>query len=73
VTNAQAVTADSDDAVVEKSKYIFTRKQGEMPRVVQANPSVSDPGVETRILKEIDYFDSEISSQQKEIGKLLNI
>jgi len=75
MTNAQAVTADADDAVVEKpvnpySKYIFTRNQGDMPQVVQPNPY---PGVETRILKHIDYIDSEISSHEKEIGKLLNL
>jgi len=79
MTNAQAVTAHADDAVVEKpvnsySKYIFTRNQGDMPQVVQPNPYVSyDPGVETRILKHIDSIDSEISSIEKEIGKLLNL
>ena len=78
MTNAQAVT-NAADAVVEKpvnpySKYIFTRNQGDMPQVVQPNPYVSyDPGVETRILKHIDYFDSEISSIEKEIGKLLKL
>lgn len=45
-----------------------------MPQVVQPNPQVSyDPGVDTRIQKHIDYFDSEISSIEKEIGKLLNL
>jgi hypothetical protein len=79
MTNAQAVTADADDAVVKKpvnpySKHIFTRNQGDMPQVVQPNPHVSyDLGVETRIQKHIDYFDSEISSVEKEIGKLLNL
>ena len=79
MTNAQAVAADADDAVVEKpvnpySKYIFTRNQGDMSQVVQPNPYVSyDPGVETRIQKHIDYFDSEISGIEKEIGKLLNL
>ena len=79
MTNAQAVTADADDAVVEKpvnpySKHIFTRNQGDMPQVVQPNPHVSyDPVVETRILKHIDDIDSEISSIEKEIGKLLNL
>jgi hypothetical protein len=77
MTNAQAVTADADGAVVEKpvnpySKYILTRNQGDMPQVVQPNP-YADPGVETRILKHIDYIDSEISSTEKEIGKLLNL
>lgn len=78
MTNAQAVTAD--DAVVERpvvnpySKYIFTRNEGNRPQVVQPNPYVTyDPVVETRILKHIDYFDSEISSSEKEIGKLLNL
>ena len=79
MTNAQAVTADADNAAVKKpvnpySKQIFTRNQGDMPQVVQPNPHVSyDPGVETRIQKHIDYFDSEISSIEKEIGKLLNL
>jgi hypothetical protein len=78
-TNAQAVTADADNAVVEKpvnpySKYIFKRKQGDRSQVVQPNPhGTYDPGVETRIQKHIDSFDSEISSIQKEIGKLLNL
>jgi hypothetical protein len=77
MTNAQAVTANADNAVVEKpvnpySKCIFTRNQGDMPQVVQPNPHV-DPGVETRILKHIDDIDSEISSNEKEIGKLLNL
>ena len=45
-----------------------------MPQVVQPNPYVSyDPAVETKILKHIDSFDSEISSIEKEIGKLLNL
>lgn len=72
VAYAQAVTADADDAVVEKpanphSKYILTQ-------VVKHNPSASyNPGVEKRILKHIDYFDSEISSIEEEIGKLLNL
>lgn len=79
MTNAQAVTADADNAVVKKpvnpySKYIFTRNQGDMPQVVQPNPYVSyDPGVEKKILKHIDDIDSEISSIEKEIGKLLNL
>lgn len=79
MTNAQAVTANADNAVVEKqvnpySKYIFTRNQGAMPQVVQANSHVNyDPAVETGVLKHIDEIDSEISSTQKEIGKLLNL
>ncbi len=56
------------------SKYIFTRIQSDMPQVVQPNANVSEhSGVETKIQKEIDYFDSEISSSEKEIGKLLNL
>jgi hypothetical protein len=79
MTNAQVVTADADYAVMEKlitpySKYIFTRNQGKMPQVVQPNPYVSyNRGVETKILKHIDSIDSEISSHEKEIGKLLNL
>jgi|GEM_PF-3082119 len=77
--NAQAVTAYADDAVVEKpvnqySKYMFTRNQGDMQQVAQPNPYASyNRGLETRIRKDIDYFDSEISSHEKEIGKLLNL
>ena len=56
----QAVTAHADDAVLKK--------------VAQTNPNVSEyPGFEPKILKDIDCFDSEISSQQKEIGKLLDL
>lgn len=79
MTNSQAVTADAYNAVVEKpvnpySKYIFMRHQGDRPQVVHPNPYVSyDPGVEKRILKHIDDIDSEISSHEKEIGKLLNL
>jgi hypothetical protein len=79
MTNAQAVTADADGAVVEKpvnpySKYILTRNQGDMPQAVQPNPYVSyDPSVEKKILKHVDDIDSEISSIEKEIGKLLNL
>jgi len=79
MTNAQAVAADADDAVAEKSvnlhsKHILTRKKGDMPQVVQPDPQASyDPGVETKIQKHIDYIDSEISSLQQEIGKLLNL
>jgi len=74
MTNAQVVTADG--AVMEKpvNPYIFTRNQGDRPLVVQPNPYVTyDPVVETRILKHIEDFDSEISSSEKEIGKLLNL
>jgi len=77
--NAQWVTAGANDAVVEKpvnsySKYIFTRKQGDMPQVVQPDPYVSHyQVVEPKILKQIDDFDSEISNHEKEIGKLLNL
>lgn len=77
MTNAQAVTADANNAVVEKpavSKYIRTRNQCDIPQVVQPNPDVRyDAGVEKRILKHIDDIDSEISSHQNEIGKLLNL
>src|SRR5579885_1612623 len=61
MTNVQVVTADADNAVVEKpvnpySKYIFTRNHGDMSQVVHPNPYVSyDPGVERRIQKRIDY------------------
>jgi hypothetical protein len=62
MTNAQAVRADAGDAVLKKTQ------------VVQPNPSVRySPSVETKILKHIDYFDSEISGSEKEIGKLLNL
>lgn len=76
MTNAQAVTPDADDAVVEKpvKPYIFTRNQGNVSQVVQPNPFVSyNPVAETKILKQIDNFDSEISTHEKEIGKLLNL
>ncbi|MBI1268703.1 MAG: hypothetical protein GC193_14875 [Cryomorphaceae bacterium] len=60
MTKAQAVTAV--DAVVKKpvninSKYIITHNQG----------------VEKRILNQIDAFDAEISSHEREICKLLNL
>ncbi len=77
--NTQAVAAYADDAVVEKpvnhySKYIFTRNQGGLQQVAQPNPYLSyNRGIETKILKDIDSFDSEISSHEKEIGKLLNL
>jgi len=61
-------------AVDMYDKYIVTRNQGSITQVVQPNPSVSsDPVVDTKILKLIDSHDSEISSIQKEIGKLLNL
>lgn len=77
--NAQAVAAYANDAVLEQpvnhySKYIYTRNQGDMPQVAQPNPYLGyNRGVETKILQDIDYFDSEISSHEKEIGKLLNL
>ena len=60
MTNAQAVSAD--DAVVKKpvnnkSNYILARNQV----------------IEKRILNQIDSFDTEISSHEKEICKLLNL
>ncbi|MCB1616827.1 MAG: hypothetical protein KDI30_12490, partial [Pseudomonadales bacterium] len=68
IAYARAVTADADGAVVEKPVNPHST-QG-----VQHSPYASyNPGVEKRILKHIDYFDSEISSQEKEIGKLLNL
>lgn len=75
--NGRAATVD--DAVVEKpvnsySKYVFTRNQGDMPQVGRPNKYVSYYlGVEKKVLQQIDYFDSEISSHEKEIGKLLNL
>jgi len=70
MTNAQAVTANADNAVLEKPVNPYRG----MSQVVQPNPYLSyDPAVETKILKHIDYFDSEISSHEKEIGKLLNL
>lgn len=77
--NAQVVTTDAVDAVLEKpvnsySKYIITRNQGDMAQVAQPNPYVSyDPEVEKRVLNQIDNLDSEISSRQNEIDKLLNL
>lgn len=79
MTYAQALTLDADGAVVKKlvdpySKYIFTRNQGDMPQVVRPNPyATANPAVEARILKRIDFFDSEISSTEKEIGRLLDL
>ncbi|HEY9775499.1 MAG TPA: hypothetical protein V6C81_17155 [Planktothrix sp.] len=68
MTNAGAVTVNP------YSQYIFMRNQGEMSQVVQPKPYVSyNPLVETRIQKDIDHIDSEISSHEKEIGKLLNL
>lgn len=77
MTNAQAVAAD--DAVVDKSakpysNKILTRNQGDMAQGVQPDASASyHRSVEKKILKQIDSFDSEISSHEKEIGKLLNL
>jgi hypothetical protein len=80
MTNAQAVTADADTAVVAKqlnpytTKYIFTRNQSDTPQVVKPNPYLTyNRGVETKVLKNIDDIDSEISNHEKEIGKLLNL
>ena len=66
--NLQAVTANA------YRKNISTSNQADMPQVVRPNPYLSyDRAVETKILKHIDSFDSEISSHEKEIGKLLNL
>ncbi|MBU6451637.1 MAG: hypothetical protein KGS72_07665 [Cyanobacteria bacterium REEB67] len=66
--NLQAVPADA------YGKNISTSNQADMPQVVRSNPYLSyDRAVETKILKHIDSFDSEISSHEKEIGKLLNL
>lgn len=79
MTYAQALTVDADGAVVKKlvdpyGKYIFTHNQGDVPQVVRPNPYLTaNPSVEARILKRIDSFDSEISSTEKEIGKLLDL
>lgn len=79
MTYAQALTVDADGAVVKKlvdpySKYIFSHNQGDVPQVVRPNPYLTaNPSVEARILKRIDSFDSEISSTEKEIGKLLDL
>ncbi len=80
VTNSQTLTADADGAVVVKqlnpytTKYIFAGNQGDMPQVVKPNPYVTyNRGVETKVLKNIDDIDSEISNHEKEIGKLLKL
>jgi len=45
-----------------------------MPPVVRPNAYRSyDSGAEAKILKRIDHFDSEISSIEKDIGKLLDL
>lgn len=63
MTNAQKVKADTDGAL-----------KPVMAKVVQQNSNVSyDPVVEKKVLKRIDYFDSQISSQEEEISKLLNL
>ncbi len=68
MTNAQAVKAHADGALKPISSY------GNIAKVVQQNSNVSyDPVVEKKVLKRIDYFDSQISSQEKEISKLLNL
>lgn len=79
MTYVQAVKAGEGDAEVKKlvnpnNKYIFARNQEDMPQVVRPNQYVSyDRGVETRILKDIETFDSQISSSEKDIGKLLDL
>lgn len=62
MTYAQAVTADADGAVVKKPVNSYSK-----------SPFTRNHRIETRALKHIDYFDSEISSIEKEIGKLLNL
>lgn len=59
MTNGQAATAHADDAVLEKPDNVFSK--------------LISKRLETRIQKEIEDFDSAISSQEKEIGKLLNL
>jgi hypothetical protein len=74
--SAQGATADTifEKSVNPYSNYTFKRDQGDMPQGVQTKPPVSyDPGVEKKIQKHIDYFDSEISGVQKEISKLLDL
>lgn len=79
MTNAPGVTADVDHAFVETAvnsynKYIFRHNEGDVPQVVPPNPYLSyDKVLETRVQKQVDDFDSEISSTQKEIGKLLDL
>lgn len=68
MTNAQKVKANADGALKPINSYVNIAK------VVQQNSNVSyDPVVEKKVLKRIDYFDSQISSQEKEISKLLNL
>ncbi|QQR58255.1 MAG: hypothetical protein IPG59_01825 [Candidatus Melainabacteria bacterium] len=63
MTNAQKVKAHAAGALMPV-----------MVKVVQPNSNVSyDPVVESKVLKRIDYFDSQISNQEKEISKLLNL
>jgi hypothetical protein len=80
VTNSQGLTADADGAVVVKqlnpytTKYIFLPKQRDMTPIVKPNPFVTyNRGVDTKVLKNIDDIDSEISNHEKEIGKLLKL
>ena len=69
LTYAQVVKVNADGTVVVKMAA-----QGDIQQVVQPKPHVSyDHAVETKILKHIDSFDSDISSVQKEITKLLNL
>lgn len=79
MTYAQTVAADANKTVVDSpvkpySKHISTRNQGDMSQVVHPQENVDlEPGIEARIQENIDCIDSEISSHQKEIGKLLNL
>ncbi|MBX3138094.1 hypothetical protein KF707_17840 [Candidatus Obscuribacterales bacterium] len=83
MTYVQAVTADGSEAVVKQpvnpySQYIFSRDQRDMVQVVQPKPNVSESllvekKLQKQIQKQIDSFDSEISTVEKEIGNLLNL
>jgi hypothetical protein len=82
MTYVQAVTADGSEAVVKTvnpySQYIFSRDQRDMVQVVQPKPNVSESllvekKLQKQIQKQIDSFDSEISTVEKEIGNLLNL
>lgn len=83
MTYVQPVTADAGEVVVKQpvnlyNQYIFTRDQHDMAQVVQPKQNVSESLVvekklQKQIQKQIDSFDSEISSVEKEIGSLLKL